>query len=51
MRVLIAAEENAWGGMIQQFRQRLPDVEFVASPGVGRRVGLPAADEAGGFPD
>lgn len=33
MRVLIAAEENAWGGMIQQFRQRLPDVEFVASPG------------------
>lgn len=33
MRVLIAAEENAWGGMIQQFRQRLPDVEFVASAG------------------
>ncbi|WP_455817540.1 2-hydroxyacid dehydrogenase [Pseudomonas cerasi] len=33
MKVLIAAEENAWGGMIQQFRQRLPDVEFVASAG------------------
>lgn len=33
MRVLIAAEENAWGGMIQQFRQRLPDVEFIASAG------------------
>lgn len=33
MRVLIAAEENAWGGMIQQLRQRLPDVEFVASAG------------------
>lgn len=33
MRVLIAAEENAWAGMIQQFRQRLPDVEFIASAG------------------
>ncbi|VTT28567.1 Uncharacterised protein [Klebsiella pneumoniae] len=47
MRVLMAAEENAWGGMIQQFRQRLPDVEFVASSGVGRREGLPAAAAAG----
>lgn len=33
MKVLIAAEENAWGGMIQQFRQMLPDVEFTASAG------------------
>ncbi|MEM6160286.1 2-hydroxyacid dehydrogenase [Erwinia sp. P6884] len=33
MRVLIAADENAWGGMIQQFRQTLPDVEFIASAG------------------
>lgn len=33
MKVLIAAEENAWGGMIQQFRQTLPDVEFIASAG------------------
>lgn len=33
MRVLIAADENAWGGMIQSFRQTLPDVEFVASAG------------------
>lgn len=33
MKVLIAAEENAWGGMIQQFRQRLPDVDFTASAG------------------
>lgn len=33
MKVLIAAEENAWGGMIQQFRQLLPDVEFTASAG------------------
>ncbi|WP_277914990.1 NAD(P)-dependent oxidoreductase, partial [Erwinia billingiae] len=33
MRVLIAAEENAWGGMIQQFRHTLPDVEFTASAG------------------
>lgn len=33
MKVLIAAEENAWGGMIQQFRQTLPDVEFTASAG------------------
>ncbi|MBK0001060.1 2-hydroxyacid dehydrogenase [Erwinia sp. S38] len=31
MRVLIAAQENAWGGMIQQLRETLPDVEFVAS--------------------
>ncbi|WP_034949039.1 2-hydroxyacid dehydrogenase [Erwinia oleae] len=31
MKVLIAADEDAWGGMIQQFRQRLPDVEFTAS--------------------
>ncbi|MCU5771906.1 2-hydroxyacid dehydrogenase [Erwiniaceae bacterium BAC15a-03b] len=31
MKVLIAAEENAWGGMIQQLRQQLPDVEFIAS--------------------
>ena len=33
MRVLIAADENAWGGMIQSFRQTLPDVEFIASAG------------------
>ncbi|OON40024.1 lactate dehydrogenase [Izhakiella australiensis] len=33
MKVLIGAEENAWGGMIQQFRQMLPDVEFIASAG------------------
>lgn len=33
MKVLIAAEETAWGGMIQQFRQTLPDVEFIASAG------------------
>ena len=33
MKVLIAADENAWGGMIQQFRQTLPDVEFIASAG------------------
>lgn len=33
MKVLIAAEENAWGGMIQQFRHSLPDVEFTASAG------------------
>lgn len=33
MKVLIAAEENAWGGMIQQLRQQLPDVEFTASAG------------------
>ncbi|MFS2222901.1 2-hydroxyacid dehydrogenase [Pantoea sp. B65] len=33
MKVLIAAEENAWGGMIQQLRQQLPDVEFIASAG------------------
>ncbi|PIJ50270.1 lactate dehydrogenase [Erwinia sp. OLTSP20] len=33
MKVLIGAEETAWGGMIQQFRQTLPDVEFIASAG------------------
>ena len=33
MRVLIAAEENAWGGVVQQLRQQLPDIEFVASAG------------------
>ncbi len=31
MKVLIAAEENAWGGVIQQLRNTLPDIEFVAS--------------------
>lgn len=33
MRVLIAADENAWGGLIPAIRQTLPDVEFVASAG------------------
>lgn len=33
MRVLIAADEHAWGGLIPSIRQRLPDVEFVASAG------------------
>ncbi|WP_437612939.1 2-hydroxyacid dehydrogenase [Erwinia sp. V71] len=33
MKVLIAAEENAWGGVVQQLRQQLPDIEFVASAG------------------
>ena len=33
MRVLIAADENAWGGLIESIRQTMPDVEFVASAG------------------
>lgn len=33
MRVLIAADETAWGGLIPAIRQTLPDVEFVASAG------------------
>lgn len=33
MRVLIAADEHAWGGLIPSIRQTLPDVEFVASAG------------------
>ncbi len=33
MRVLIAADENAWGGLIASIRQTMPDVEFVASAG------------------
>ena len=33
MRVLIAADEHAWGGLIPAIRQTLPDMEFVASAG------------------
>ena len=33
MRVLIAADEDAWGGLIPAIRQTLPDVEFVTSAG------------------
>ena len=33
MRVLFAAEEDAWGGILVKFRQALPDVEFVAAGG------------------
>ncbi len=33
MRVLFAAEENAWGGILKKFRLALPDVEFVAANG------------------
>ena len=33
MRVLFAAEEDAWGGILAKFRQALPDVEFVAAGG------------------
>lgn len=33
MRVLFAAEEDAWGGILDKFRQALPAVEFVAAGG------------------
>ncbi|WP_110668157.1 NAD(P)-dependent oxidoreductase [Salinicola halophilus] len=33
MRVLFAAEEDAWGGILEKFRVALPQVEFVASGG------------------
>lgn len=33
MRVLVGADEQAWGGLIPTIRQLLPDVEFVASVG------------------
>lgn len=33
MRVLFAAEEHAWGGILNKFRQALPDVEFIAANG------------------
>lgn len=29
MKVLFAAEEHAWGGILNKFRHALPDVEFV----------------------
>jgi hypothetical protein len=31
MNVLFAAEEHAWGGILNRFRHALPDVEFVAA--------------------
>jgi phosphoglycerate dehydrogenase-like enzyme len=31
MKVLFAAEEHAWGGILNKFRHALPDVEFVAA--------------------
>ncbi|WP_110687045.1 NAD(P)-dependent oxidoreductase [Salinicola aestuarinus] len=33
MRVLFAAREDAWGGILEKFRSALPQVEFVASDG------------------
>lgn len=33
MRVLFAAKEDAWGGILDKFRQALPAVEFVAAGG------------------
>lgn len=33
MRVLFAAEEHAWGGILNKFRQALPNVEFIAANG------------------
>lgn len=35
MKVLFAAEEHAWGGILDKFRQALPDVAFVAAGGYG----------------
>ncbi|ACQ93389.1 D-isomer specific 2-hydroxyacid dehydrogenase NAD-binding [Tolumonas auensis DSM 9187] len=35
MKVLFAAEEHAWGGILNKFRQALPDVAFVAAGGYG----------------
>jgi phosphoglycerate dehydrogenase-like enzyme len=33
VRVLFAAKEDAWGGILDKFRHALPDVEFIAAGG------------------